>query len=608
MKNLSALTFAIRAMILLVLGIAFLGVRDAHAASGAYDTDGDGLIEVSSLEQLDAIRYDPDGDGKSDEANPDAEVAYAAAFPDDDLGAFCAGGCSGYELARDLDFQDADSYAANEVRVEWTEGFGWPPIGAENAPFAAIFEGNGHTIANLYIYIEMSYGSDYPINVGLFSAVASSGLISNVGLTDIDVAASALEGVGGLVGFNEGAIDNSYATGSISGIRCVGGLVGFNEGAIDNSYATGSASGAESVGGLVGRNFSEIDNSYATGSASGEEVIGGLVGFNHEGAIDNSYATGSASGAKSVGGLVGRNFSEIDNSYATGSASGEAIVGGLVGGSYEGEITSSYATGKASGEYRVGGLVGVNFGEITSSYATGRAWGRNDVGGLAGGNFSEIDSSYATGSVSGEDEVGGLVGYNDGDGYLDDYGGAIGNSYSTGSVAGTEYVGGLVGSNYEGEIDNSYATGSVSGTEYVGGLVGRNYEGEIVSSYWDTQTSGQRRGVGDGDSAEVEGKTTAELQTPTDSSGIYSAWGETWDFGNSTQYPTLKADFGGDGNETSQEFGSQIEQEDSGACSSARAISPAAAAGNILMMLAPLAMIGGIRFVGSRRRADGGEG
>lgn len=57
-----------------------------------------------------------------------------------------------------------------------------------------------------------------------------------------------------------------------------------------------------------------------------------------------------------------------------------------------------------------------------------------------------------------------------------------------------------------------------------------------------------------------EGKTTAELQSPDGYSGIYSAWGnqgDVWDFGNSNQYPALKADLDGDGVATAYEFGGQ---------------------------------------------------
>ncbi len=524
-----------------------------HLEPTSYDTDADGLIEISTLEQLDAVRYDSDGDGYPDGVlGDDDESIYTAAFSNAAPGAFCANGCIGYELTRDLDFQDADSYAANEVSAAWTGGTaeseGWPPIGYrpidyvpfvhEDYPFTAIFEGNGHTIANLHIDLPLI--QPYGIYVGLFSTVGHSGIIRNVGLTDVDVTAE----------------------------HRVGGLAGH----IDRG---------------------EISNSYTTGAVVGDEFAGGLVGYNDRGEISNSYATSAVSGDRSIGGLVGYNSGKIASSYAAGSISGDGYVGGLVG----------EARGRTARD-----------GEIVNSYATG---------------------SVSTGGYT----AGGLVGYNEG--------GKIANSYATGNVSGSGNVGGLVGYKGEGKIASSYATGSVSGERYVGGLIGYNDEYKISSSYWDTQTSGQQSGVGHGDSTGAEGKTTAELQATTDNTGIYSDWGDAWDFGSSSQYPALKADLDSDGNATWQEFGNQIrgapepvamtptptptpipaptelaaeptstedaatptpeqiEDDGGGSCSSVRAISPAAAAGNILLLLAPLAMIGAGRKILRSRRYSG---
>ena len=44
-----------------------------------YDLDNDGLIEIKTREQLNAIRYDMDGNGVAD--NESDEAAYARAFP-----------------------------------------------------------------------------------------------------------------------------------------------------------------------------------------------------------------------------------------------------------------------------------------------------------------------------------------------------------------------------------------------------------------------------------------------------------------------------------------------------------------------------------------------
>ena len=94
-----------------------------------YDIDDDGLIEVSTLEQLGAINWDPDGDGMvADDARTtgiNEADEYAAAFPNAVANQCGSGGCAGYELARDLDFNDPASYAAGQVSSAWTTGLGW---------------------------------------------------------------------------------------------------------------------------------------------------------------------------------------------------------------------------------------------------------------------------------------------------------------------------------------------------------------------------------------------------------------------------------------------------------------------------------------------------
>ena len=124
--------------------------------------------------------------------------------------------------------------------------------------------------------------------------------------------------------------------------------------------------------------------------------------------------------------------------------------------------------------------------------------------------------------------------------------------------------GSLLGNN-GGTISASYGTGNIpiwSDDEgnYIGGLVGYD-AGSISDSYWDTNT------VGWSDSAGGVGKTTSELQSPTDYEGIYANWNvdtdgtsggdDPWDFGTSSQYPALSVDFNGDGRATWEEFGHQ---------------------------------------------------
>ena len=244
-----------------------------------------------------------------------------------------------------------------------------------------------------------------------------------------------------------------------------------------------------------------------------------------------------------MGGLVGYNSGSVRTSYATGDVS---------------------RTGTGSG---FGGLVGSHGSdEIIWSYATGDVSGWSNNGGLAGTSYGTIRGSYATGDVSGF-EGGGLVGW---------HSGIIVSSYATGDVSGRYRNGGLVGEMRAGSLTfGSYSSGEVSGERRFGGLVGWNDSPNgILSTYWNTESSGQEFGVEGRYISGAEGKTTAELQTPTSYTGIYLDWNtdvddadsdnneatgvdDPWDFGGNDEYPVLRLDFDGDGEATWEEFGIQ---------------------------------------------------
>ena len=323
------------------------------ATSGDYDADNDGLIEIRTLAQLDAIRYDLDGDNRIPSADNDA---YYSAFPDAITGMGCPfDGCIGFELAANLDFDTNGNGHADAGDAYWNDADGWLPIGSGTI-FTATFDGGGHTIANLYI--------DREQHIGLFGYTEAGSDIRGVGLVSASVTGSNL--VGGLVGSNTlGRITDSYVTGSVSGDNYVGGLVGFNTGPITDSYFNGNVNGDyDEVGGLVGSNRSpgRITGGHATGRVSGGDYVGGLVGLNDSSSTTTgSYATSRVSGSNYVGGLVGysNSSSTITSTYATGSVTGSTNVGGLVGGLHSlSTITGSYATGSVTGSTKVGGLVG----------------------------------------------------------------------------------------------------------------------------------------------------------------------------------------------------------------------------------------------------------
>lgn len=142
----------------------------------------------------------------------------------------------------------------------WNGRNGFDPVGTSSTPFAGTFDGNGYVITGLSI----DRGSEN--GVGLFGRIDSGATLTNVALENATVVGST--DVGGLVGYNDGNVKQSYATGSVSGDQYVGGLVRNNEYTVVQSYATGSVSGSSNVGGLAGQNGGTVEQSYVTGQSS----------------------------------------------------------------------------------------------------------------------------------------------------------------------------------------------------------------------------------------------------------------------------------------------------------------------------------------------------
>ena len=277
------------------------------------DEDGDGLIEIGTAAELDAIRYVPDGSGYR-AANGSLRNRGCPPLAD--------GGCGGYELTADIDLT---SYGQ-----DYGNGTGWQPIGNVSAPFVAVFAGNNFTLRNLYI------NRPAEDRVGLFGRVGAGAELKDVRLAAVNV--SGRDGVGGLVGNGAGVtIITSSVTGMVNGTNSVGGLVGNGAGVtIITSSVTGMVNGTDSIGGLVGDGTNAmITASYVVGNVSGKEEVGGLVGDGTGATISASSVTGMVNGRNSIGGLVGNGFrATITASYVTEDVSGRNSVGGLVGGRF----------------------------------------------------------------------------------------------------------------------------------------------------------------------------------------------------------------------------------------------------------------------------------
>lgn len=263
---------------------------------GAHDYDCDGLIEIATFAQLNAIRYDT-AKGNVGIPDPGNEDAYRAVFgqqpnqkcpisTDDNKPV-----CTGYELVADI-----------QMTGNWTPIGGW----------AATLEGNGHVISGMVVNVTAGRG-------GMFSGVG--GKIRNLGLRDADVTLNTSGAAGILAGGNGGEIKTSYATGKITyagvargadadyrGVRAdVGGLVGRNNGTIIASWADVDilldTEGAR-AGGLVGSQkgfgrYAEANPAKIVGSVAYGDIKVSTLGFGR------------------VGGFIGMNMNLNENNGKT---------------------------------------------------------------------------------------------------------------------------------------------------------------------------------------------------------------------------------------------------------------------------------------------------
>ncbi len=269
-----------------------------------YDDDNDGLIDVRNLAQLDAIRYDLDGNG---DPSATGATAYGAAFPNrvttssGRMG--CPSGtCTGYELRADLTFDENGDgqMTATGDPTYWNSGSGWNPIGTI---FTATFQGNGHTISHLYIRRSTT------TQIGLF-VTATNATIEGVGIVHADIEGGSAY-TGALGGSFQGAsssITKCWSTGRIVGGLFTGGLVGRSDGAVKASWAAvtvRSTSTSAQAGGLVGWNLGAITASYAAGRIDDAQA-GGLVGQTHRTATytDSYWDTGTSGQSTSAGGVA----------------------------------------------------------------------------------------------------------------------------------------------------------------------------------------------------------------------------------------------------------------------------------------------------------------
>ena len=304
------------------------------------DDDNDGLIEIHNLDMLRHVHYNLMGTSYKNNANAAGITTGAPTSATANCDTAVNGiYLCGYELTRNLNFADVASYANRAIHNDWrpnnsdpsnATNAGFPGLGAatgNSGGFAAIFDGNGHSISHLYMRsIETSAQS-----VGLFRRTESGATIRNLGLINSHIyGGSNGSRVGGLVGHNYGRIIASYTKGSVHGGE---GDTGFRRG--ENLPASVFKT-LTAVGGLVGKHEGTITASYSASTVSdgeGTSVLGGLVGYSENGSIRATYVTGDVRGggrSDFIGVFGGVNDGSIlVANYANNECTGQGI---LVGG------------------------------------------------------------------------------------------------------------------------------------------------------------------------------------------------------------------------------------------------------------------------------------
>ncbi len=471
--------------------------NDAFDDIDEVDDNGNGLIEIHTLDDLARLRVDLDGNGTADRTIAGITAMGNTGCPDD--------GCNGYELTRSLNFSDETSYANRSKMDDWTSGSGWNPIGSCGSPdsctaYTAVFDGRDHTIANLFISVSNNNG------VGLFGAFR--GRLQNLHLLNVNVNVNGGgNDVGALVGHGRNArYENLSVTGGSvmgpSSFDGVGGLAGDavfanmrDVHALGIDVAGGTFNNANSVGGLIGDGRSAIIRyaSVSGGSVSGRQNVGGLIGTGSPVNIRYAYVSVlTVAGIRDIGGLIGigSGGSNIRYVYASGvNISAGDRTGGLIGGFQNADLRHAYVSG--------GNI------ESTSGSSTG-------TGGLTGdGLNSIINYTYAA-----PERLTAIV---------------------------TTNLNGLIGATaHSAAADSSYWDTETTGQPASVG--GRSMGLPTAALQSPTNFTGADNIYADWGNFWCDPNTGDEMESATE---LEDPFVRVWDLGNSTQYPALNCMPGG---------------------------------------------------------------
>jgi hypothetical protein len=286
---------------------ALLAASTSQAWAQITDSDADLLIDIASVEDLEMMR-----------------------LPTEEWQALClTAPCRGFELVNDINFDtDGDGDLSDEENLDDVLGF--EPITLSDA----VFEGNHHTIYNLYVdTLSVSPGG---WGAGLFYILTNTEMRNITFDGDLSYIATTW-GSGLLAGrVFDSRIENVFVrNGEVKAYSSAGGLVGWLE---TSEVVNSSVSSGVSVNtiGLDSYNTPHLNH-------------GGLIGFAENSRIERSWANASV------------NVANIDRSLQDPANRFRAA--GLIGTLRGSTIVASYSNAVVEGsrDHKLSGLANVSY-------------------------------------------------------------------------------------------------------------------------------------------------------------------------------------------------------------------------------------------------------
>ena len=267
----------------------------------------------------------------------------------------------------------------------------WQPIAPTEAKaFAGTFDGQGHTISGMYMNVNSKD------NIGLFGYTEVGSVVKNLRVVNSYIYARNAYGVGSIVGYAKGNVENVYADTIIDVVaqrnlgemcRAIGGIVGLannhattkNTQKVSNCWYAGKITAAghvEAVGGIVG----EAQRRGGSSAAPGLDYTFLMEHCLFDGELcsdkNPTIEVEANESGESVGGLLGREAPfmrvTIQDCLVTGKMDMEnkGYVATVVGVAWQTQsvytITNTYALNSVGPTKTIGSIKGTMNGSVMS--------------------------------------------------------------------------------------------------------------------------------------------------------------------------------------------------------------------------------------------------